>query len=131
MSRRLTSSTTLDNLKKEAKRWLKALRDGAADARARLVRAWPDAPSTPTLRDVQHALAREHGVAGWNELTAQLEALRGAASSSTQALTLARYEEMATNLLAAYRTGTPEAMERHWHDTWHRRAWDGMRRYVQ
>ena len=57
--------SSLDNLKKEAKRWLKALRDGDADARARLVRAWPQAPPTPVLRDVQHALAREHGVENW------------------------------------------------------------------
>jgi hypothetical protein len=31
--------TTLDNLRKAAKRWQKALRDGDADARARLTRA--------------------------------------------------------------------------------------------
>ena len=53
--------TTLDNLRKTAKRWLKALRDGDAEARARLVRAYPGAPEQPTLRDVQHALARERG----------------------------------------------------------------------
>jgi uncharacterized protein len=56
---------TLDNLKKEAKRWLKALRDGDAGARERLTRVWPDAPATPVLRDVQHALAREHGFDNW------------------------------------------------------------------
>ena len=57
--------TTLDNLRKAAKRWLKALRDGDADARTRLVRAYPTAPEPPTLRDVQHALARERGHASW------------------------------------------------------------------
>jgi len=45
--------------------------------------------------------------------------------------TLAQYETMAEALLDAYRTGTPEAMERHYRYTWHRRAWHGMRRYVQ
>ena len=57
--------TTLDNLRKAAKRWLNALREGDADARARLVRAYPNAPDPATLRDVQHALARERGHASW------------------------------------------------------------------
>ena len=56
---------SLDNLKKEAKRWLKALRANDAEARARLTRAWPEAPAEPCLRDVQHALAREHGHENW------------------------------------------------------------------
>ena len=38
---------------------------------------------------------------------------------------------MAEALLEAYRTGTPAAMERHYGYTWHRRAWQGMRTYVQ
>jgi ankyrin repeat protein len=41
-----------------------------------------------------------------------------------------QYEAMATNLLEAYRTGEPAAMERHWNDTWHRRSWRAMRSYV-
>jgi hypothetical protein len=45
--------------------------------------------------------------------------------------TLDQYEDMAAALLEAYRTGTPEAMERHYRYTWHRRAWAGMRTYVQ
>jgi Leucine-rich repeat (LRR) protein len=44
---------------------------------------------------------------------------------------LALYETKAEALLDAYRTGTPEAMERHYRHTWHRRAWPAMRRYVQ
>src|SRR5262249_1053987 len=35
---------------------------------ARLDRAYPDAPAELGLRDVQHALAREHGVPGWRAL---------------------------------------------------------------
>jgi uncharacterized protein len=60
---------TLDNLRKAAKRWLKFLRAGDADARARLLRAYPGAPEQITLRDVQHALARERGHETWIELT--------------------------------------------------------------
>ena len=60
---------TLENLKKQAKRWLKALRADDVRARERLLRAYPDAPSKPGLRDVQHALARERGVESWIALT--------------------------------------------------------------
>ena len=42
-----------------------------------------------------------------------------------------RFQSMASILLDAYRTGTPEAMERLWANTWHRRSWETMRRYVQ
>jgi hypothetical protein len=68
MTRQLGPATTLENLKKEAKRWLRALRAGDAEARARLDRAFPGAPAEPGLRDVQHALARECGLPGWAAL---------------------------------------------------------------
>ena len=58
--------STLDNFKKEAKRWLKALRAERSAARERrLKRAYPTALADPGLRDVQHALAREHGHESW------------------------------------------------------------------
>jgi ankyrin repeat protein len=69
MPERPASSPIIDNLKKEAKRWLHAIRAGDADARARLDRAIAKAPREPTLRDVQFALARERGFAGWKDLT--------------------------------------------------------------
>jgi hypothetical protein len=121
---------SLDSLKKEAKRWLDALRANAADARARLERALPHVPETPTLRDVQHALAREHGFPGWAALKkALLQAFASSRQAGARALT--EYETMADALLEAYRTGTPEAMERHYRYTWHRRAWRAMRTYVE
>jgi hypothetical protein len=43
--------STLDNLRKAAKRWLKALRANDADARARFGRAHPTAPADPGLRE--------------------------------------------------------------------------------
>ena len=70
MSRALTSATTLDQLKREAKQWLKALRAGDSEARARLLRAHPGAPPDAGLRHVQHALAREFGFASWARLKA-------------------------------------------------------------
>lgn len=129
MSRPLPPRRGLESLRREAKRWLAALRRGDPEARTRFQRALPDAPRDPTLRDVQHALAREHGFAGW---TAVREALATRAPIDPgPAATLGRYEEMAAALLDAYRTGTPEAMERLYRFTWHRRSWTGMRRYVQ
>jgi len=116
----------LESLKKEAKRWLDALESGDAAARARLLRAHPEAPVDPGLRDIQHALAREHGFAGWSALK---DAVSARDDEGRRALAL--YETKADALLDAYRTGTPEAMERHYRHTWHRRAWPGMRRYVQ
>ncbi len=72
MNRKLTPQSTLENLKREAKRWLAALRTNDAEARARFDRASPNVSGDPTLRDVQHALAREHGFAGWTGLKDQL-----------------------------------------------------------
>ena len=74
---------TLDNFKKEAKQWLKALRDGDAGARARLTRVWPEAPATPVLRDVQHALAREHGFDNWLAVKERYASGRTAAREQT------------------------------------------------
>ena len=73
MPRELTSRSSLESLQKEAKRWLKALRDDDESARARLRRSYPNAPSSPGLRDVQYALAREHGLESWTALKAALE----------------------------------------------------------
>ena len=126
MSDNLARRRSLESLKKEAKRWFDALRRNLPDARTRFERAVPNAPTKPTLRDVQHALAREHGFSGWTELKRKLTA---DAEEDTKAL--GQFEEMAEALLEAYRTGTPAAMERHWALTWHRRNHQAMRTYVQ
>jgi len=67
-TRALGAAASLESLKKEAKRWLKALREGDADARERLRRVLPKAGPELGLREVQHALALEHGLAGWAAL---------------------------------------------------------------
>ena len=117
---------TFETLKRDAKRWLAQIAAGDPEARARFARAVPDGPASPTLRDVQLALAREQGFDGWTALKRALEP-----DPARSAATLAQYEDMAEALLDAYRTGTPAAMERHYRHTWHRRAWSGMRTYVQ
>jgi hypothetical protein len=130
MSRQISPATTLDTLKREAKRWLRQLRAGDAAARARYAAAAPaasdvsdvsaEALAAPTLRAVQHALAREYGFPGWTALTRRLE---------NAALT--RYERVAEALVTAYRAPDPEAMRVVWDYFGHMRAWDGMRRYIR
>src|SRR5215472_12127168 len=75
MSRSLTPDSSLENVRKDAKRWLKALRAGDADARRRLLAVLSGAPADPGLRDVQLALAREYGFPGWTALRHALDDL--------------------------------------------------------
>jgi hypothetical protein len=126
MSDKHSLSRNLESLKKEAKSWLDALRRNTPEARTRFDRVIRGVIAKPTLRDVQHALALEHGFSGWTELKRKLTE-----SAQATATSLARFEEMADALLEAYRTGTPAAMEHHWALTWHRRNHQGMRTYVQ
>ena len=95
MRRKLTPRSSLESLKREAKRWLTALRADDPEARARLARALADAPETPALRDVQHALAREHGLPGWTALVHEL------AHRSTESVPASRTEAIETLLRAA------------------------------
>src|SRR5688572_6042751 len=75
MARRLSHASSLDTLKKEAKRWLKEARSGVSGARERLLEHHPKAPDEPTLRDAQVALARSYGFASWRELLRAVEGL--------------------------------------------------------
>lgn len=84
MSRELTPRSSLETLRKEAKRWLRALRENDAKAIERLRSAYPNAPATPGIRDVQHALAREHGLPAWSALKAELERRAAARSLPTE-----------------------------------------------
>ena len=68
-----TTKSKLGNLKKEAKRWLKAVRANGEEARARLSRVYPNVPDSPCLREVQHALALERGFASWKALKKHIE----------------------------------------------------------
>jgi len=75
MQRQLSSNSNLEALRKQAKSWLKSLRAGDVQARERLHRAWPGAPGEPGLRDMQHALAREHDYVSWSALKEALAEL--------------------------------------------------------
>lgn len=121
MPRSITPATSLDSLKKEAKRWLRALRDDDAHARARLERVLPNAAARPVLREVQHAIALEFGLPGWTALKKELDA----------SPLLRRYERIADALVLAYRTADPDAMRIVWDYFGHGRTWDVMRRYIR
>jgi hypothetical protein len=107
MTRLITPQTTLDNLKKETKRWLKGLRANDAEARARFERAYAKAPANPGLRDVQHALALEYGLPGW---TALKQALDNRVATGEQAV--GKFERLANDIVTAYAAGDAAAMQR-------------------
>ena len=86
MSRPLVPGTSPEDLRKEAKRWLKAIRAGDAAARERLGKAWPQAPPAPALREIQYALALEHGFAGWTALKQAVIDLQADGSPRRRAL---------------------------------------------
>src|SRR5215472_5795503 len=104
MQRKLTSATTLDNLRREARRWLKTLRDNDQEARERFDRAYPKHTGTPVLRDFHYALAREYGFDSWKEL--KLAVQQAAKSRATAA-----YEQAARDFVDAY-NGDAAALER-------------------
>jgi ankyrin repeat protein len=87
MSPKLTAQSNLESLRKEAKRWLKALRAGDPQALDRLARIYP-ARKAQTLRIVQHALALEYGFSSWAALKRELEDRALAARSHTERVTL-------------------------------------------
>ena len=104
--------TTLESLRKQAKRWLKALRAGDPSARERLRRADPSAPDVPGLRDVQHALARERGFDGWRQLAAS--AASSAAPTPDERLTavLSAAERGDAATLAQVLDAAPDLIDR-------------------
>lgn len=70
MRRTLTPKTNLDTLRRDAKRWLKAIRAGDAAAIARLRGAGAAPAGDPALRDVHQAIAVEYGCENWIALKA-------------------------------------------------------------
>jgi hypothetical protein len=100
--------SSLDNLRKAARRWLKALRVNDPAARARLERAVPAAPASPVLRDVQHALAREHGHDSWLDLKRAV----GDRGNAARSPDVAQFEQLAADFLAAWQSGDPTALRR-------------------
>lgn len=73
MSRSFSNASSLDSLRGEAKRWFKALKAEDTAAIARFRAAFPDHAGAARLRQVQHALAREYGLASWAALKQEIE----------------------------------------------------------
>ena len=105
--------------------WLQPDDESRAMAVAKLLIANGADPS-PTNNDGMTAADRAERL-GMFEVAAMLRR----ASTPAARAAVERVQSMASILLDAYRTGTPEAMERLWAHTWHRRSWETMRRYVQ
>jgi hypothetical protein len=113
MPRKITPATSLVNLKKEAKRWLSALRAQDPDARARLERvSSAPAPTEPVLRDVQHALAREHGLESWIALKTALANAETASPAPWSTLTADGYEQLARDFVLAFDSRDEAALQR-------------------
>ena len=93
--------SSLEQIKKDAKRWLKALRENDPEARARFEAAYPGGPAKPGLRDVQHALARHRGHENWIALT------RAAGVEPAK-----NYEQAANDLIAAFTRKDETALQR-------------------
>jgi ankyrin repeat protein len=72
MRRTLTPKTSLDTLRKHAKRWLKAIRAGDGAAIARLRESCAKISGDPGLRDVHQALALDYGCKNWVALKAAI-----------------------------------------------------------
>ena len=96
MSRDLPPRPHVDHLKKQAKAFLRQLRESRPDA---------------TLADAQHALAREYGFASWPKLKGHIEGLQARTplfdrftEASRRALFFSRYEATALGRLGI----TPE-----------------------
>jgi hypothetical protein len=112
MPRKLTSANSVDNLRRDAKRWLRALRAHDQTARAHFDRAFPDGPHDPVLRDVQHALAREYGFASWRGLKEAVEQLGGRNAAAATLRTAEEYERLANDLVAAFDNRDETALQR-------------------
>jgi ankyrin repeat protein len=128
MSPTLTPDSTLEALKKQAKRWLKAIRAGDKQAQQRLLAATGLAPAVQSLRHVQLALAREYGLPGWSALRQAVEDMHRSHAERVEIVLrsamwqgdwvsasriLARWPNIsAENLYTAVATGNLEELQR-------------------
>ncbi|WID98060.1 hypothetical protein QO058_07410 [Bosea vestrisii] len=85
VTRELTPRSTLETIRRQAKRWLKEIEAGDGEAIARFRELIPNHAGAPKLREVQHALARDYGLTSWAVLKQEL-AVREAAARGHAAL---------------------------------------------
>lgn len=73
MPRTLTPRSSIESLRKEAKRLRRAVETGDPQAAARFRAVFPGHAGAVNLREAQQALAREHGFASWAALKQEIE----------------------------------------------------------
>lgn len=104
-TRELTSRSSLEAIRRQAKRWLKEIEAGDTEAIARFRSLIQNQAGPPKLREIQHALSREYGLANWAALKQELAA-RELASRGHAALVALFLEKSA--LRYGVRPGTQE-----------------------
>ncbi len=87
-TRELTPRSTLETIRRQAKRWLKEIEAGDAQALARFRALIQGHAGAPKLREVQHALAREYGLASWAALKQELAAREATAQGQAALVAL-------------------------------------------
>jgi hypothetical protein len=76
-SKSLPARPSLESLRQQAKRLARDIAAGDAAAVARARRQLPDVDLPLTQRNAQLVIAREHGYAGWQNLTAEVSTRLG------------------------------------------------------
>ncbi|MEN3284263.1 MAG: hypothetical protein V7607_5403 [Solirubrobacteraceae bacterium] len=112
MSASLPAAPSLEQLRKQAKDLLRALRTGDPDARARVAAHHPHPEEPLQLAGAQLVIAREHGFASWPRLRAYVERVAANGSELQHAYheDLDYYEGRAFGLRASAEDGTPGAV---------------------
>jgi hypothetical protein len=93
---------SLEQLRKQAKELLQQLRSGVTSAVSRLQRYKPGS-SKPILADSQYVIAREYGFESWPKLVQHIQ--------SSQIPDLQQHLRIAENLVAAYNSADPQAVD--------------------
>ena len=93
---------SLEQLRKQAKELLQELRSGVTSAVSRLQRYKPGS-SKPILADSQYVIAREYGFESWPKLVQHIQ--------SSQIPDLQQHLRIAENLVAAYNSADPQAID--------------------
>jgi hypothetical protein len=93
---------SLEQLRKQAKELLQQLRSGVTSAVSRLQRYKPGS-SKPILADTQYVIAREYGFESWPKLVQHIQ--------SSQIPDLQQHLRIAENLVAAYNSDDPQAVD--------------------
>jgi Leucine-rich repeat (LRR) protein len=131
----LPAHPSLEHLRYQAKDLLKAAKARSPEALARTREFHPNFDKQPqdassaslSLSDAQLVVAREYGFESWPKLKLHVESVP---SPTQMRPSLAHYETIAADLLEAFRTGNPRAMQTVWTHSGHRRTWPLMREYV-